>query len=277
MVWSRCCRSCRSPSSPRTGAPQRPDNEDRLEQQADESGGVGVQPEGICSGDELRDIPREDDDEEGGDHPADCGSQSLRCSNERQAKDQFNHTGDRDHRFWEGHPRRNLRKEGLGACEVTDPSADENSGQGESSEQLQHGRSLPWWTTRVADLVVAAVVLRDELGRVLLVRKAGTSRFMLPGGKIEENELPEHTAVREIFEEIGLTLDPAGLTPLGVFEAEAANEPGLRVRGHMFSHDYGGDADASGEIAELLWFAPGEVRSDLAPLFEQHVLPLLTS
>ena len=36
-----------------------------------------------------------------------------------------------------------------------------------------------------------------------MVRKKGTSSFMLPGGKIESDEEPLATAVREIWEETG--------------------------------------------------------------------------
>ncbi|MCX8528251.1 MAG: NUDIX domain-containing protein, partial [Candidatus Nanopelagicales bacterium] len=57
------------------------------------------------------------------------------------------------------------------------------------------------------DFVVAAVVIRDDAGRVLVVRKRGTSRFMLPGGKIEANETAAQAAIRELHEEVGADLD----------------------------------------------------------------------
>ena len=51
--------------------------------------------------------------------------------------------------------------------------------------------------------VVAAVAfVRD--GHVLTVRKRGTTRFMLPGGKLEPGESAYAAAVREIREEVGL-------------------------------------------------------------------------
>lgn len=125
------------------------------------------------------------------------------------------------------------------------------------------------------DFVVAAVVLRSSAGDVILVRKRGTQRFMLPGGKIDPGETPAAAAIREIHEELGVVLNADELEELGVFEASAANEPGKRVQGHMFTHPALPGAQPQREIEEMIWFTPGEQRSDLAPLFEHHVLPLL--
>ena len=135
----------------------------------------------------------------------------------------------------------------------------------------------------VGTFVVAAVVLTNEQGRVALVRKRGTSRFMLPGGKIEPGEKPEECAIREAAEELGVSLDPQRLVLLGVWEAPAANEPGHRVHGHIYVHPWSrgsgevGELHPAGEIDELIWLLPEEAdaRDDLAPLFEFRVLPVL--
>lgn len=56
------------------GAPQRPRDQQRLEEQADHPRPVGVEPEGICVGDQLIDVARKDCDEEGRHDPADQAS-----------------------------------------------------------------------------------------------------------------------------------------------------------------------------------------------------------
>lgn len=129
--------------------------------------------------------------------------------------------------------------------------------------------------------VVAAVVLTDPQGRIVLVRKRGTSRFMLPGGKIEPAEEPAACAIREAAEELGVTLDQDRLDLLGVWEAPAANEPDHRVHGHIYVHpwiaDEDGDLHPAGEIEAVLLLHPDEAdaRDDLAPLFQFRVLPAL--
>ena len=128
------------------------------------------------------------------------------------------------------------------------------------------------------DFLVAAVVIRDDAGRVLVVRKRGTSRFMLPGGKIEEDETPAQAAIRELHEEVGADLDSHRLTLLGEWTAPAANEPGHSVHGHIFEHPWVAGLVARAEIEEALWLHPDAMatRDDLAPLLVMRVLPALT-
>lgn len=123
--------------------------------------------------------------------------------------------------------------------------------------------------------VTASVcVLRD--GALLTVRKRGTSKFMLPGGKIEAGETPVECAVREAEEEVGLVLATQDLRELGDWTADAANEPGALVRSTVFvAPPAQSEVRALGEIEELRWQPLGERSDDLAPLLATYVLPAL--
>jgi len=126
---------------------------------------------------------------------------------------------------------------------------------------------------------VSAVVLRDGSGALLTVRKLGTHRFMLPGGKPEPGESPRETAVRECREELGVDLVPEALVHLGAFHAAAANEPGRDVEAHIFTHPAPPGVAPSAEIAELRWLDPDArpLPADLAPLLAEKVLPVIAT
>ncbi|MDO5285524.1 MAG: NUDIX domain-containing protein [Actinomycetia bacterium] len=114
---------------------------------------------------------------------------------------------------------------------------------------------------------VSAVVLWNSSGQVLTVRKQGTGRFMLPGGKPEPGETPRQTGSREIAEEVGLVLDEARLVDWGDHEESAANEPGHTVCGHVFAWpEPVRDVSAAAEISEVRWQDPSQPGPDLAPL-----------
>lgn len=127
-------------------------------------------------------------------------------------------------------------------------------------------------------ITVSAVVLRDEQGRVLTVRKRGTSRFMLPGGKPEQSESPDRTAVREISEELGLELRLEDLELLGRFRSAAANEAGHSLVSTVYCHPLEGVPQVAAEIDEMRWLSLDEpLPADLAPMLEFRVLPTLAS
>lgn len=126
------------------------------------------------------------------------------------------------------------------------------------------------------DIHVSAAVILDEAGRVLVVRKKGTIRFMQPGGKPEPGETAAQTLIRELHEELGVLLDEGDLEPLGTFISEAANEPGHRVVAEAFSTSIDPAAVVvQAELAELRWITPADARElPLAPLSTEHLLPI---
>ena len=52
----------------------------------------------------------------------------------------------------------------------------------------------------------AAVILRDETGRVLIEDPNYRDHWLLPGGSVDPGEDPRQTAEREVREELGLTV-----------------------------------------------------------------------
>lgn len=126
------------------------------------------------------------------------------------------------------------------------------------------------------DIHVSAAVIADDEGRVLVVRKQGTTRFMQPGGKPEIGETAAQTLIRELHEELGVLLDESDLRPLGTFISAAANEPGHRVVAEAFAASIDpGSVRAQAELAELRWITPSDVGTlPLAPLSVEHLLPI---
>ena len=120
--------------------------------------------------------------------------------------------------------------------------------------------------------IVAAVVV-DERGRLLLVRKRGTTAFMQPGGKLEPGESSVDALVREVREELGVGV--TDVRELGHHTAIAANEPGHSVAADLFFVRLDGVPQIAAEIEEMAWIdphAPGDI--ELAPLTRDTVLQL---
>jgi 8-oxo-dGTP diphosphatase len=129
-----------------------------------------------------------------------------------------------------------------------------------------------------APIRIVAALIRDDIGRVLLVRKRGTQAFMQPGGKRDAGEEDATALARELDEELGCRVVPGTVSPLGTFECQAANEPDARVHAAAYMVDVTGDIAARAEIDEIVWIdpsSPGDVH--LAPLTRDHVLPLARS
>ena len=122
---------------------------------------------------------------------------------------------------------------------------------------------------------IAAAVIVDDAGRILLVRKRGTIAWMQPGGKVEPGELPADTLARELAEELGLTLDAADFEHWGRFGAAAANEPGHVVDCDIYAVTIETEPVVAAEIEELRWVELDDASITIAPLALEHVWPRL--
>jgi 8-oxo-dGTP pyrophosphatase MutT (NUDIX family) len=125
-------------------------------------------------------------------------------------------------------------------------------------------------------IATAWVCVRDR--RVLVVRPGYTDAFYLPGGKPEPGETYAEAAAREVAEEVGITLDPAGLSLFTEIVAPAHNRPpGTEVRLICFA---GGKSDvepaAAAEIGELAWFTAADA-GRCAPAIRLLIAELVTA
>ncbi|WP_327071202.1 NUDIX hydrolase [Kitasatospora sp. NBC_01302] len=111
----------------------------------------------------------------------------------------------------------------------------------------------------VPEVIEKVAWIRLDGGRLLATRTHGRELFYLPGGKPEPGETHEQALVREIAEELGVTLDPATLAPVLTLAAPADGKPaGTLVRTFCFTGEGVGEPAPRGEIAEITHLTHGD-------------------
>lgn len=96
--------------------------------------------------------------------------------------------------------------------------------------------------------------IRLDSGKILSTRSRGKDVYYIPGGKREPGETDLQTLVREIDEELAVTIAPDTARHFGTFEAQAhGHATGVTVRMTCYTADYRGTLTPSSEIEELIW------------------------
>jgi 8-oxo-dGTP pyrophosphatase MutT (NUDIX family) len=127
--------------------------------------------------------------------------------------------------------------------------------------------------------VGAGVILRDEVGRILLMRRADNGAWGIPGGMMEPGESLEETARREVLEETGLRVGSMSL--LGVFSGPELyyrypnGDEVFNVSAVYVSDDFHGLLDMlDGEALELRFFEPDKlphpISEPVQPILHQY-------
>jgi 8-oxo-dGTP diphosphatase len=97
----------------------------------------------------------------------------------------------------------------------------------------------------------------DKLLLKRATRGISLGRWNAPGGNIDEGESPEECAVREVFEETGLTV--SNLFAHGTLNFYLDGKDELSIRVHLFStKEFEGDLKSS-EEGEVKWFDADKV------------------
>jgi 8-oxo-dGTP diphosphatase len=129
-------------------------------------------------------------------------------------------------------------------------------------------------------VLVAACALIDADGRVLIAQRpdgktmAGLWEF--PGGKVEPGERPEQTLIRELKEELGITVSEDCLAPL-TFASHAYADFHLLMPLYVCRRWEGTVAAKEGQ--RLTWVRPNRLRDyDMPPAdvpLVSHLMALL--
>jgi 8-oxo-dGTP pyrophosphatase MutT (NUDIX family) len=117
--------------------------------------------------------------------------------------------------------------------------------------------------------VGARCVLRDDTGRILLIRRADNGYWSLPAGAMEIGESVAENAAREVSEETGLIA--TDLTPFALYTGAK------HIHANMYGHTYqlhvtafridawhGDLLRESDETTDAGWFAPDALPAPLS-------------
>jgi 8-oxo-dGTP diphosphatase len=125
-------------------------------------------------------------------------------------------------------------------------------------------------------LLVAAAALVDPDCRVLIAQRPQNKTlgglWEFPGGKVEMDERPEQSLIRELKEELGVTVDEACLAPL-TFASFAYPEFHLLMPLYICRR-WKGFAVAR-EHQALKWVPPKELRAYPMPPADAPLIPAL--
>jgi 8-oxo-dGTP diphosphatase len=127
-------------------------------------------------------------------------------------------------------------------------------------------------------VLVAACALIDVDGRVLIAQrpegKAMAGLWEFPGGKVEDGERPEQTLIRELAEELGITVSEPCLAPL-TFASHAYPDFHLLMPLYVCRR-WDGTVTAR-EHARLAWVRPNRLRDYPMPPADAPLIPHLIS
>jgi 8-oxo-dGTP pyrophosphatase MutT (NUDIX family) len=98
--------------------------------------------------------------------------------------------------------------------------------------------------------------IRIENGKILSTKSKGKSKYYIPGGKRENSETDEETLIREIREELNVSIISATIKYFGTFTAQAdSHKVGIIVKMTCHSAEYEGNLEPCSEIEAIKWLS----------------------
>jgi 8-oxo-dGTP diphosphatase len=125
-------------------------------------------------------------------------------------------------------------------------------------------------------VLVAACALIDADGRVLIAQrppqKAMAGLWEFPGGKVESGERPEETLIRELREELAITVQEACLAP---FTFASHTYPDFQLLMPLYVCRRWEGTVVAQEHSALKWVKPRELAQYPMPPADLPLIPML--
>ena len=126
----------------------------------------------------------------------------------------------------------------------------------------------------------ASVLVRDEAGRVLLLRRTDNDLWTIPTGGLKKGETIRECAARECREETGIDIEITGL--VGVFstpdhvivyrKGKKVDEVRQPVNVCLRARPVAGEAITTDEASEVRWVGPEDLGSyDIHPALRRRI------
>lgn len=107
---------------------------------------------------------------------------------------------------------------------------------------------------------IALIETKDR--SILSTRSKGKEKYYIPGGKREGQETDAETLIREIKEELSVTIHPSSINYLGTFTAPSDGAPeGVQVQMTCYTATYSGTLAANSEIEEVVWLTYQDIEN----------------
>jgi 8-oxo-dGTP pyrophosphatase MutT (NUDIX family) len=132
----------------------------------------------------------------------------------------------------------------------------------------------------------ASIVVRDESGRVLLLRRPDNDLWTIPTGAVKRGETVAEAAERECHEETGLQVEVTGI--VGVFstpdhviaylKGDKVKEVRQPINVCLHARPVGGELTRTKEAAEVAWVAAADLEDyDIHPAIRLRIAHGLSS
>jgi 8-oxo-dGTP diphosphatase len=120
-----------------------------------------------------------------------------------------------------------------------------------------------------------AIIINNK--KILLLRAKGKDAFVAPGGKLEKSEDAKSALIRELKEELGITVEKNNLKEFDTYCAPATGDESKMLRMDTYIvKKYQGELKPDNEIKEMLWIdsnIPENVK--IGSIFEHEIIPKL--